>query len=134
TDSLAALTDALTTACSRGHVTGHVLTNSGDDDAGKRSERTTRFRSEEAVNLASPDASAEGLNLHDRCHHLIHLELPYNPNRIEQRNGRIDRFGQRYDPQVRYLFLAGTFEEHLLMRLVSKFEAQRRRLGCVPDT
>lgn len=134
TDSLAALSDALIAACSKGQLTGHVLTLSGEDDDGKRGERTARFRSEEDVILVSTDASAEGLNLHDRCHHLIHLELPYNPNRIEQRNGRIDRFGQRHDPQVRYLFLAGTFEEHLLMRLVSKYEAQRRRLGCVPDT
>ena len=133
-DSLAALADALTGACTQGRLTGHVLTLSGDDDDAKRAERTTRFRSEDDVILVSTDASAEGLNLHDRCHHLLHLELPYNPNRIEQRNGRIDRFGQRHDPQVRYLFLAGTFEEHLLMRLVAKYEAQRRRLGCVPDT
>ena len=82
----------------------------------------------------STDASAEGLNLHERCHHLIHVELPYNPNRIEQRNGRIDRFGQTLDPVIRYLYLAGTFEERLLMRLVAKYESQRKRLGFVPNT
>jgi hypothetical protein len=84
--------------------------------------------------LVSTDATAEGLNLQDRCHHLIHLELPYNPNRLEQRNGRIDRYGQRHTPQVQYLYLAGTFEERLLLRLVAKYERQRARLTFVPDT
>ena len=134
TDSLEVLAEALRGACTRGELTGQLLTISGADPDERRSERTARFRSEDDAILVSTDASAEGLNLHDRCHHLIHLELPYNPNRIEQRNGRIDRFGQQYDPQIYYLFLAGTFEEHLLMRLVSKYEAQRRALGCVPDT
>ena len=36
---------------------------------------------------------------------LIHLDPPYNPNRLEQRNGRIDRYGQERDPQIRYLYL-----------------------------
>jgi hypothetical protein len=84
--------------------------------------------------LVSTDASAEGLNLHDRCHHLIHLELPFNPNRLEQRNGRIDRYGQQFDPIVRYLYLQGTFEERILMRLIAKYERQRKRLTFVPNT
>jgi len=74
------------------------------------------------------------LNLHARCHHLLHLELPYNPNRLEQRNGRIDRYGQEREPEVRYLYLSGTFEERLLLRLVAKVERQRARLTFVPDT
>jgi hypothetical protein len=36
----------------------------------------------------------------------MHLELPFNPNRLEQRNGRIDRYGQTREPIVRYLYLA----------------------------
>jgi ERCC4-related helicase len=134
TDSLEVMTEALRGTCTRGELTGQILTISGADPDDRRSERTARFRGEDDAILVSTDASAEGLNLHDRCHHLIHLELPYNPNRIEQRNGRIDRFGQRHDPQIFYLFLAGTFEEHLLMRLVGKYEAQRQALGCVPNT
>jgi SNF2 family DNA or RNA helicase len=56
----------------------------------------------------STDATAEGLNLHERCHQLNHLELPCNPNRLEQRNGRIVRYGQLSEPEERYLYLAGT--------------------------
>ncbi|MDV2992473.1 MAG: RNA polymerase-associated protein RapA [Chroococcidiopsis sp. SAG 2025] len=82
----------------------------------------------------STDATAEGLNLQQRCHHLIHLELPFNPNRLEQRNGRIDRFGQEREPVVHYLFLHDTFEERILLRLIAKYERQRSRLTFVPNT
>lgn len=113
---------------------GTILTISGEDDEKTRSSVTERFRSQENLVLVSTDSSAEGLNLHQRCHHLIHLELPFNPNRLEQRNGRIDRYGQTYEPQVKYLFLRGTFEERILLRLIAKYERQRARLTFVPNT
>jgi hypothetical protein len=72
--------------------------------------------------------------LHRRCFRLIHLDLPYNPNRLEQRNGRIDRYGQTNDPEIRYLYLAGTFEERLLLRLIAKYEKARACLDVMPDT
>ena len=62
------------------------------------------------------------------------MELPFNPNRLEQRNGRIDRYGQQYEPLVRYLFLRGTFEDRILLRLIAKYERQRARLTFVPNT
>ena len=87
-----------------------------------------------AIILVSTNSMAEGLNLHQRCFHLIHLDLPYNPNRLEQRNGRIDRYGQVHDPEIRYLYLAGTFEERLLLRLIAKYEKARACLAVMPDT
>jgi ERCC4-related helicase len=45
--------------------------------------------------LLSTDAASEGVNLQNHCRHLIHYEIPWNPNRMEQRNGRIDRHGQK---------------------------------------
>lgn len=134
TDSQDALTDALEKHRLAGELEGEVLTIRGDDPEKKRISITDRFRSESGLILVSTDATAEGLNLHDRCHHLIHFELPYNPNRLEQRNGRIDRYGQKLVPTVRYLYLVGTFEERLLMRLVTKYERQRARLTFVPNT
>jgi superfamily II DNA or RNA helicase len=115
-------------------VEGEVLTIEGDDGPAARATRLERFGQEDNLVLVSTDATAEGLNLHERCHHLIHVELPYNPNRLEQRNGRIDRYGQKVDPVVRYLYLAGTFEERVLLRLVAKYERQRARLTFVPNT
>lgn len=81
TASLAVMAAALGGACTRGELTGQILTISGEDPDERRSELASRFRSEEDVILVSTDASAEGLNLHDRCHHLLHLELPYSPAR-----------------------------------------------------
>lgn len=45
--------------------------------------------------LLATDAASEGIDLQNHCNYLIHLEIPYNPNVMEQRNGRIDRHGQR---------------------------------------
>ncbi len=135
TDSQDALVDHLRSAVAAGELDGEVLAISGrPEHAQDRTTLTERFATGDGLVLVSTDATAEGLNLHDRCHHLVHLELPYNPNRLEQRNGRIDRYGQRETPQVRYLYLAGTFEERLLLRLVAKYERQRARLTFVPDT
>lgn len=117
-----------------------VLTLSGTDARGAdgasltRQEVTDTFRQNDGLVMVCTDAAAEGLNLHQRCHHLIHLELPFNPNRLEQRNGRIDRYGQTSEPIVRYLHLAGTFEENILLRLIAKYERQRRMLTFVPNT
>lgn len=111
-----------------------ILSMNGDDSEEDRAKTTNRFRSESNLVLVSTDAAAEGLNLHQRCHHLLHLELPFNPNRLEQRNGRIDRFGQSKVPIVRYLYLRGTFEERILLRLIAKYERQRRLLTFVPNT
>ena len=113
---------------------GDVLVLSGADDDTTRQKTTDRFRTRDNQLFVSTDASAEGLNLHQRCHHLIHVELPWNPNRLEQRNGRIDRYGQDKDPSVRYLFLRRTFEERILLRLIAKYERQRSQLTFVPNT
>ncbi|MBI4864721.1 MAG: DEAD/DEAH box helicase family protein [Candidatus Riflebacteria bacterium] len=133
-DSQEALVELLAEGQTRGAFTGHVIKISGEDDDKARSLAAARFVREDDLILVSTDSTAEGLNLHTRCHHLIHLELPYNPNRLEQRNGRIDRMGQTKDPQVRYLYLPGTFEERLLLRLIGKYERQRKRLTFVPNT
>ena len=44
--------------------------------------------------LLATDAASEGISLQLRCHRLVHAEIPWNPNRLEQRNGRVDRHGQ----------------------------------------
>jgi superfamily II DNA or RNA helicase len=113
---------------------GTVLTMSGENSDKDRKEMTDRFCTDSSIILVSTDTAAEGLNLQKRCHHLLHLELPFNPNRLEQRNGRIDRFGQTQDPIVKYLYLRGTFEERILLRLIAKYERQRSRLTFVPNT
>jgi hypothetical protein len=115
-------------------IGGTVLTIGGSDSEADRAAAAERCGFEDGIVLVSTDSLAEGLNLHRRCCHLIHLDLPYNPNRLEQRNGRIDRYGQVEDPQIRYLYLLGTFEERLLLRLIAKYEKARECLAVMPDT
>ena len=56
--------------------------------------------------LLATDAASEGIDLQNYCARLVHYEIPWNPNRLEQRNGRIDRHGQKA-PHVRvYHFVA----------------------------
>lgn len=58
--------------------------------------------------LIATDAASEGINLQWHRHRVLHWEIPWNPNRLEQRNGRVDRHGQRApEVQMRYFVPAG---------------------------
>ena len=61
--------------------------------------------------LLATDAASEGIDLQRHCHRLIHYEIPWNPNRLEQRNGRIDRHGQQAKEVNVFHFVAATFRE-----------------------
>jgi superfamily II DNA/RNA helicase len=54
--------------------------------------------------LLCSDVASEGLNLHYFCHRLIHFDLPWSLMVFQQRNGRVDRYGQPQEPQILYLF------------------------------
>lgn len=61
--------------------------------------------------LLATDAASEGLDLQNFCSRLIHYEIPWNPNRMEQRNGRIDRHGQKAK-EVRVYHFVGKDYQH----------------------
>lgn len=61
--------------------------------------------------LLATDAASEGLNLHQRCRLVVHLEVPWTPTRIEQRVGRVDRIGQSRIVHQALLVAADTVEE-----------------------
>jgi superfamily II DNA or RNA helicase len=86
--------------------------------------------------LVTGDLASEGVNLHAQCHQLIHFDIPWSLIRIEQRNGRIDRYGQRHPPQITTLLLnpdAGAFSGDLrvLSRLIEKEHEAHSALGDV---
>lgn len=81
--------------------------------------------------LVCTDAAREGLNLQARCHDLIHVDLPWNPSRLEQRNGRIDRKLQPAKTvSCRYFVYDQREEDRVLDALVRKTETIRRELGA----
>ena len=55
--------------------------------------------------LVTGDVASEGVNLHTQCHHLVHFDIPWSLIRIQQRNGRVDRYGQRTPPVITTLLL-----------------------------
>ncbi|MFD0111832.1 DEAD/DEAH box helicase [Streptomyces sp. NPDC058320] len=60
--------------------------------------------------LFTGDVASEGVNLHRQCHQLVHYDVPWSLIRIEQRNGRIDRYGQAHQPQFRALILTSSLD------------------------
>ncbi len=97
--------------------------------------------------LLATDAASEGIDLQNHCNRLIHYEIPWNPNRLEQRNGRVDRHGQRHDVLV-FHFVGQNFEAsadpkkhpgelagdlEFLMRAAQKVEQIRDDLGSAGD-
>ena len=60
--------------------------------------------------LFTGDVASEGVNLHHQCHQLVHFDLPWSLIRIEQRNGRIDRYGQASSPEFRAILLTSDVE------------------------
>ena len=54
--------------------------------------------------LLCSDVASEGLNLHYFCHRLVHFDLPWSLMVFQQRNGRVDRYGQNRQPRITYLF------------------------------
>ena len=72
--------------------------------------------------LLATDTAGEGLNLHHRCRLVIDVELPWNPMRLEQRFGRVDRLGQRCRVHAWRLLHARTIESRVLERLTLRRE------------
>lgn len=88
--------------------------------------------------LLATDAASEGIDLHGACYRLVHVEVPFNPNRMEQRNGRVDRHGQK-SPHVDIFHFTSPAEEKdsigydhaFLLRVAQKVDEIRDDLGTV---
>ncbi len=84
--------------------------------------------------LLTGDVASEGVNLHRQCHHLVHYDVPWSLIRIEQRNGRIDRYGQARPPEFRALILTsevpGAKDDTVVAeRLLEREDEAHRALG-----
>ncbi|MFO8145168.1 MAG: helicase-related protein [Candidatus Syntrophosphaera sp.] len=110
-----------------------VITLHGGMSQNKRQEQFSAFEKAQKAVLVATDAISEGLNLQHVASQVIHYELPWNPNRLEQRNGRVDRFGQR-EPKVyiRTMVMDETLDASILKHLVRKAERIRADFGFSP--
>ncbi|MBC9002966.1 helicase-related protein [Micromonospora aurantiaca (nom. illeg.)] len=100
---------------------------------GTRREERRRIREvftqdKDCLVLVATDAAGEGLNL-QRAHLMVNYDLPWNPNRIEQRFGRIHRIGQTEACHLWNLIAQDTREGEVFLRLFAKLEEQRKALG-----
>ena len=106
--------EAAAVACAHA---GTVVRLHGGLSIGERLAAIDAFNSGAATVLLATDAGGEGLNLHHRCRFVINLELPWNPLRLEQRAGRVDRIGQRRVVHDVRLYFPHTIEHRVLERL-----------------
>ncbi|WP_152656203.1 DEAD/DEAH box helicase [Oceanobacillus sp. CFH 90083] len=94
---------------------------------GKKDWMKQLFKDHAQVLIAT-EAGGEGINL-QFCHHLINYDLPWNPMRLEQRIGRIHRFGQESDVHIYNLVTKQTIEEHILSMLYEKIDLFENVIG-----
>ena len=83
--------------------------------------------------LVATDAASEGLNLHRTARYLLHYDCPWNPSRLEQRNGRLDRYGQGRDVTVHHFDSIGDPDIRFLGRVIQKADAFREDLGSANE-
>ncbi len=121
------------------YLAGKIRTLFGKDDAvvtihggmlrDERRKVETLFKQDKDVRiLVATDAAGEGINL-QRAHLMVNYDLPWNPNRIEQRFGRIHRIGQTEVCHLWNLVSRETREGAVYQRLFEKLEEERSALG-----
>ncbi len=94
----------------------------------ERLDARARFQNDRCNVLVATDAAGEGLNL-QFCHLLINYDMPWNPNRIDQRIGRVHRYGQKRDCHIYNLHVRGTREGDVFLKLQSKVDLIEKDLG-----
>jgi SNF2 family DNA or RNA helicase len=121
-DTMNYLVDRLRTFLGSHGAVEHI---SGSTPREERRKVQARFtQDEDCLVLVATDAAGEGINL-QRAHLVINYDLPWNPNRIEQRFGRVHRIGQTEVCHMWNLVAADTREAQVYLRLLDKIEQQR---------
>ncbi|RJX17617.1 MAG: DUF3883 domain-containing protein [Desulforudis sp.] len=109
-----------------GYIHGGMKPGSRDEP-GTRLYSEQQFREGEIQVLVATEAAGEGINL-QVCNILFNYDIPWNPNRLEQRMGRIHRYGQRKDCLIFNFVATNTIEGRILQRLLEKLQEIRDAL------
>ena len=125
--------DYLQTNLEKDMPNAEILGIFGEMKAGPRKEMFAKFEEAEKAILIATDCISEGMNLQYLCSQIIHYELPWNPNRLEQRNGRVDRFGQPENiVHLRTIIVDGTLDESILGKIIERSDHIREEFGFSP--
>jgi hypothetical protein len=106
-----------------------VVVLHGGMSASERTAALEEFQDGRASVLLATDVAGQGLNLQTRCRWVISLELPWNPARLEQRIGRVDRIGQRKAVHFTLLIARDETEDGLISHLARRVLSARRPFG-----
>ncbi len=111
-------------------IDGDVPSDPRRPEVDERGKRIRQFETDPSVKvLVSTEVGSEGLDF-QFCHHLVNYDLPWNPMVVEQRIGRIDRFGQESDVvHIHNLVVRGTVEDTILDRLYTRIGIFERSIG-----
>ena len=101
----------------------------GGQDAAARRQQLRQFLNGTTSVLLATDVAGQGLNLQSRARWVISLELPWNPARLEQRIGRVDRIGQTRRTHLTLLMARDDAETGMLLRLSARVLAAQRAFG-----
>ncbi|MFS8866291.1 helicase-related protein [Synechococcus sp. H55.9] len=125
-DTLEYLADRVRTLLGQSEA---VVTLHGSMGREERKKAEEVFKQDPAVQiLIATDAAGEGINL-QRAHLMVNYDLPWNPNRLEQRFGRIHRIGQTEVCHLWNLVAAETREGDVYLALLKKLESEQKALG-----
>src|SRR3989441_7031887 len=125
-DTLNYLTERIRTLLGRPEAVVNIHGGIGRED--RRHAQEQFLNDPEALVLVATDAAGEGINL-QRAHLMVNYDLPWNPNRLEQRFGRIHRIGQTEVCHLWNLVAQETREGDVYRTLLEKIEEARRALG-----
>jgi SNF2 family DNA or RNA helicase len=106
-----------------------VIPYTGRMSAGAKTAALERFREHGGLLLCT-EVGGQGLNLQN-CRIVLNYDIPWNPMRLEQRVGRVHRYGQKYKTQVIHFISPGTFEAHIFDVLTRKLGLFRQVIGEV---
>lgn len=123
--------EMLEQAFKKSDVTMECIT--GEYTPDERRERIENLKDSEQKILVATDCLSEGINLQDQFNAVVHYDLAWNPTRHEQREGRVDRFGQQA-PEVRCTLLYGAdnpVDGFILQVILRKAETIRKELGIM---
>ena len=106
-----------------------ITSHDGDDEV--RAAKLNDITTETPRILVATDCLSEGINLQDKFNAALHYDLPWNPNRLEQREGRVDRYGQTSTvvKTIRYFSPDSAIDGIVLDVLLNKAREIHKALG-----